>query len=183
MPLPKNITPIGGHISQATAYVTHDYPYGRLRCEMRFWVDSRPKFGQRLMMQSVNPKNGRENKPHAGNYHAIVCLFINNDNGHCEHWVIGDYNNTKTQLEQFETVFGSVMSDAQKNTLKSIRRANVFQSPVSFFELKEEQEKAIAALKAKIIADYPDKLTQMPDRSKAYLQGLELIIGFAPIPA
>jgi hypothetical protein len=182
MEIPKNITPIGGHVSEETAYIVTDYPYGRLRAEMRFWVESRPKFGQRLVMQSVNPKTGRVNKPHPGNYHAIVVLFINNENNHCEHWVLSPYNNTKAELENFSQVFGGVVTDEQKKTLRNLYRSNVFVSPVSFFQLNDEQGKAITEMKSKLMQEFPHK-EQLTERSKTYLQRLELIIGFAPIPA
>ena len=31
------MTPLYGHVSEETAYVNHDYPYGSLRCTIKFW--------------------------------------------------------------------------------------------------------------------------------------------------
>lgn len=54
-----------------TAKIAQDYPYGRLRCKMHFYVEHRPKMGYRAVTQSINPKNGRLNKPHAGTYSPV----------------------------------------------------------------------------------------------------------------
>jgi hypothetical protein len=69
-----------GHVSPETAYVVNDYPYGfRLRCVIRYWLDSHPKKGTRLMTQTTNPKRGNTwNKPKASTYcrfGGAMCLF------------------------------------------------------------------------------------------------------------
>lgn len=61
-----------------------DYPYGRLRTSMFFSLDFHPKRGFRAVTQSLNPKNGRLNKPHAGTYSFFKYIYQNTDNGHFE---------------------------------------------------------------------------------------------------
>ena len=68
--------------SPETAYVVDDYPYGwRLRTKIRYWVESKPKYGQRLGSQTLNPKTGRWNTPHYGTYIDILVIGLNNE-GH-----------------------------------------------------------------------------------------------------
>lgn len=57
-----------------------NYPYGRLKCTMFFWVEFNPKKGYRAVTQSINPKNNRLNKPHAGTYSDLVFMSRNEDN-------------------------------------------------------------------------------------------------------
>ena len=48
---------LSGHVSQETAYVVDDYPYGfRLRCKIRYWLEHHPKHGTRMWSQTSNPK-------------------------------------------------------------------------------------------------------------------------------
>lgn len=51
-----------------------NYPYGRLRTSMFFWVEFKANKGFRGVTQSINPKTGKLNKPHAGTYHDIMLL-------------------------------------------------------------------------------------------------------------
>lgn len=77
-----------GHVSQETAVLVEDYPYGRLRCKIRYWVE-RPTKGagkgqERPVSQTSNPKTGNtwQNKPKAGTYCDRVYLYRDNRNGH-----------------------------------------------------------------------------------------------------
>jgi hypothetical protein len=58
-----------------------DYPYGRLRCKRRVWLESDAKRGFRFVAQTENPKNGRWNAPHKSTYGEIAaCLYLDNEN-------------------------------------------------------------------------------------------------------
>ena len=71
-----------GHTSQETAYVVADYPYGfRLRTSIRYWIETKNKFGQRFCSQTLNPKNGKRNKPKCSAYLAVAVLVLD-DVGH-----------------------------------------------------------------------------------------------------
>ena len=54
--------------SLETAQVAEDYPYGGMRTKMFFFVEYKKKKGWRAVTQSLNPKTGRMNKPHASTY-------------------------------------------------------------------------------------------------------------------
>ncbi len=77
----KNKTLIG-HVSPETAYVVDDYPYGfTLRCKIRYWIETKPKLGQRLVMQTTNPKKGDIwNKPKFSTYSVIMFMQLDSQN-------------------------------------------------------------------------------------------------------
>jgi len=73
--------------SLETAIEAADYPYGRLRTSMFYFVEEN-KRGWRPVRQSLNPKTNKINKPHAGNYSAHPIYVCEKDNGHLDFvWV------------------------------------------------------------------------------------------------
>jgi hypothetical protein len=93
------VKPLYGHTSLETAYCADDYPYGRLRTKMYFWLESKPKFGVRLVSQSLNPKTGRMNKPHPGQYVKIAGNMYLDENGHCQWAIVSEYSTAEQTLD------------------------------------------------------------------------------------
>lgn len=61
---------------EETAYVVEDYPWGfRLRTKIRYWVESKPGYGQRSCRQIMNPKTGKWCAPKKGVYHELVFMY------------------------------------------------------------------------------------------------------------
>lgn len=74
-----------GHVSEETAYLVDDYPYGfRLRTQIRYWIETKPRKGDRFVAQTLNPKTNKWNKPKRGTYSAILVMWLNEDN-HVKH--------------------------------------------------------------------------------------------------
>jgi hypothetical protein len=74
-----------GHTSPETAYIVADYPYGfTLRCQKRYWIETKPGHGQRLVTQTSNPKKPGVvwNKPKADTYWMILVLVQEDDTGY-----------------------------------------------------------------------------------------------------
>lgn len=44
------------HTSPETAYLVNDYPYGGLRCKIRYWLEYSKNKGVRLGSQTTNPR-------------------------------------------------------------------------------------------------------------------------------
>lgn len=139
--IPQNIRPLSGHTSAETAFVVTDYPYGGLTCTMRFWVETKDKKGQRLAMQSINPKTQRVNAPKLSTYSELICLFVNNENGHCENARVG-INDDKVDFDLFESTFESVMTEWQKKHLAAMRAFLISRSPVSYYDFNNAQREA-----------------------------------------
>lgn len=73
---------IFGYDSPETARVVDDYPYGRrLRTQIRYWIQTDGKHGDRFVSQTVNPATGRWNKPKCSTYSPVMAMYVN-DKGH-----------------------------------------------------------------------------------------------------
>jgi hypothetical protein len=86
--------PLYGHTSQETAYLVIDYPYGfKLRCQIRFWLESHPKKGYRLCSQTTNPKKPGEvwNAPRRSTYTPIAAAMYLDDAGHVQWATFADW--------------------------------------------------------------------------------------------
>lgn len=91
--------PLVGHTSQETAYLVLDYPYGRLRCKIKYWLESDPKKGFRFVSQTENPKNGRWNAPKKSTYAPIAGAMYLNEKNHCTWTSLSEYSNAQQSLD------------------------------------------------------------------------------------
>ena len=98
------ITLIKGHVSPETAYVVDDYPYGGLRCKMRYWLEYSKTFGVRMMSQTTNPKKGNIwNKPKASTYGKYGGAMFLDEKGHVQWSYLHEYMGAKEAREWFDT--------------------------------------------------------------------------------
>ena len=94
------MTPLHGHVSPETAYLVSDYPYGfRLRCRCRYWIETHPKRGSRLVTQTSDPKReavvlGHEvwNRPKTATYHRIAAGLYLDHEGHVACYGLSEYD-------------------------------------------------------------------------------------------
>jgi hypothetical protein len=114
-----------GHVSPETAYVVKDYPYGfRLRCQIRYWLEYKPKQGFRLMSQTSNPKKAGLvwNKPKASTYAKFAaCMFLNAE-GHVTWTSLGEYSTgaeAKAWADQYAEGVPAVGQDLLKRWVAS----------------------------------------------------------------
>lgn len=107
---------LDGHRDAESAYIIEDYPYGyRLRCQMRVWLESSPKHGQRIVRQTSNPKRpGTWNKPKASTYSPIL-LMVRDDEGHVT--TIAPNIHDGDSLKEFEAAYLEHLDSAQRNTI------------------------------------------------------------------
>lgn len=64
-----------GHVSEETAKIVEDYPYGFvLRCRIRYWIEHRKGMGFRFCSQTLNPKSGKWNSPKRGIYVPLAIM-------------------------------------------------------------------------------------------------------------
>jgi len=93
-----------GHTSPETAYLVEDYPYGfRLRTQIRYWIEKKEGFGQRMVSQTLNPKNGKWNKPKAGTYSDVYAIYLDDVN-HVQSFGLTGYSDEET-IARFEAYF------------------------------------------------------------------------------
>jgi hypothetical protein len=94
-----------GHDSMKNAYVIEDYPYGRLRTQMRVWVESIPKKGDRVYRQTLNPKNQKWNKPKQSTFSPIMFLYLDEKN-HVHSDGISQYSSPEEVKEFIKNIGG-----------------------------------------------------------------------------
>lgn len=99
--------PLSGHVSQETAYVVDDYPYGRtVRTQIRYWVEFKPNKGFRWVSQTVNPKTGRWNKEKASTYSMVAgCMYLDHQK-HVQFAQLSEYSSATEALD-FVRDFGN----------------------------------------------------------------------------
>jgi hypothetical protein len=145
-------TPIFGHVSESTAYLIADYPYGRtLRCQRRVWLESDPKKGVRFVAQTDNPKNGRWNKPHKSTYTDVAAgLYLNADN-HVQWEGINAYS-TPEQALAFAQTYGMQAVGADRLLYWAKKKAQLAQALATgkaHFTVNDEKQERSEADKAR----------------------------------
>ena len=113
-----------GHVSPETAFVVDDYPYGfRLRTEIRYWIETKPKKGQRFVSQTLNPKTGRWNKPKASTYSPLLVMVRNPENGYVSVEGLRSYGwSTEENIQSFEQRRAVALGEYERQTIASMRK-------------------------------------------------------------
>lgn len=131
MPLDlTNLEPLHGHTTPDTAYVVDDYPYGfRLRCKIRYWIEEKDRFGNRLMSQTTNPKKTDEpwNKPKASQYADVEVLALNKENGHVETVALRGLGwDTNEEIDRFIEWYGGIdkFTQPQQTWMRLMKKYN-----------------------------------------------------------
>lgn len=88
-------THLPGHTSEETAYLVESYPYGSLRCKIKFWLEFTPKKGFRFVSRTQNPKNGVWNAPKKSTYAPVGAMYLD-ENGHVQWDSISGWSNPDT---------------------------------------------------------------------------------------
>ena len=91
-----------GHISEDTAYVVEDYPYGfTLRCKIRYWLEKSDSKGFRFCTQTTNPKLSYEkwNAPKKSTYCKFGGAMYLNDENHVVWNGITEYSSAQDILK------------------------------------------------------------------------------------
>ena len=104
-----------GHDSMKNAYVIEDYPYGRLRTQMRVWVESVPKKGDRVWRQTLNPKTNKWNNPKKSTFNPILVLY-KDEKDHIRSQGISQYSNPE-EVQKFIKAIGG---DKKLNKIQKV---------------------------------------------------------------
>ena len=112
---------IKGCVSEETAYVVDDYPYGfRLRTKIRYWIET-TKNGDRFVSQTLNPKTGFWNKPKKSTYDAVMVMRKDNSNGYINYFGLWKSAGLE-ELDKFMAKVGDYsFTSAQKSQINSIK--------------------------------------------------------------
>jgi hypothetical protein len=90
-----------GHTSPETAFLVNDYPYGGLRCRIRFWLEHNPgkSKGYRFCSQTENPKNGRWNNPKRSTYQSVAAAMYLDEKEHVQWAALNEYSDASKVME------------------------------------------------------------------------------------
>lgn len=111
---------LNGYTTQATAYEVKDYPYGfRLRTSIFYWIESKKGNGDRVCTYTIDPRNGRKNKPKCGTYSTFCYLYLNEEN-HVKHGVIDSYD-----LKEFLLRFDFLLNKIGVQYLSQVQQDNI----------------------------------------------------------
>lgn len=87
-----------GHTSFDTAYHVTDYPYGRLKCNIWFWLEHSHTKGYRFCSRTQNPKNGVLNAPKKSTYSKIAGVLYLDENNHVDWAGLSEYSSAEEAL-------------------------------------------------------------------------------------
>lgn len=147
-----------GHVSPETARVVDDYPYGRrLRCTIRYWVETVPGKGDRFVSQTCNPTTGRWNNPKKSTYSPIVVMFIDPETGYTRHASVSPYSQDEW-ITTFLAAVGDNLLPTQRAALAGVIGVKRAMEGVTFHvvagglsaEQKAEQARTEAVLVRRI---------------------------------
>ena len=122
----NNKTALKGHESPETAYIVNDYPYGfRLRCKIRYWVETKTGKGQRFCSQTTNPKKEVEywNKPKKSTYCLVIGMYLDTD-GKVFYDSLGSYNHEEEKINSFMAIHTD-LNEYQLKAIKFLRASNI----------------------------------------------------------
>lgn len=109
--------------TQENPFIVKDYPYGyKLRTELRAWIETNPTRGERLVTQTINPKNGRLNAPKKSTYDAVKLLLVNDENKFSTA-SISKYSQEDT-INKFLESYKDHLSDTQLKEIEIIKKMN-----------------------------------------------------------
>lgn len=107
------------HTSEETAFLIESYPYGRLRCQKRVWLETNKK-GTRLVSRTSNPKRGNDwrNAEKASTYHPFAALYLDAD-GYVQPSYFSHYGDAPTARLWLEN-FGAGVNPSELPALKAL---------------------------------------------------------------
>lgn len=146
-------TELSGHTSFETAYLVEDYPYGRLRCKIWFWVEANKK-GFRFCSRTENPKTGRLNAPKCGQYYKVAGAMYLDDVGHVKFSGLSEYS----KPAEYQAFFLSFpLADKRRASLLARERSDMYyrvvKSGKKMFSINGVREDLTSAEKEDMTAD------------------------------
>lgn len=93
------MTPLYGYNSQESSFLVDNYPYGGMRCRIKFWLEADPKKGFRFVSCTENPKTLRWNTPKKSTYSLLAGNMYLDERGHCTWDGITEYSEASKVLQ------------------------------------------------------------------------------------
>lgn len=110
-------------ISEETAYISKDYPWGfSMRTQVKFWVEE-TKLGMRFVKRTLNPKTNCWCAPKKSTYSQFIALYLDENN----HVKYQSYESRmdKESKEYFKEIFLNLLNDKQKADIERIDKQSM----------------------------------------------------------
>ena len=131
-PAPHSI--LRGHTSPESAVYVSSYPYGSLRCIMRYWIETSPKHGARLCSQTNNPKRPGLywNAPKKATYIDGIMVMVTNEKAHVHYDALTTWDCSNqypargydvSKVDTFAEKYAEALTDDDRVILKGMRLA------------------------------------------------------------
>ena len=107
--------------TEENPHIVNSYPYGRLRCICKFWIESNEKRGDRWVKQTQNPKTLVWNKPKKSTYSGVMVAYLDEE-GHATYKSLWTGTDSEKYKEFIEFVGDSItLNKIQLDRMKYIR--------------------------------------------------------------
>ncbi len=137
-PTKETHTQLIGNNNEALAYIQDGYPFGfRHTTERKYWIESKPKNGQRLVTRLKHAIKGTWFKPQLGIYSPVIVLLLNKENGHIETDGVSTWA-TNEELDAFAAMWQ--LDEFQKIQIDILKKKNKIYAEV--FKGQNESIKA-----------------------------------------
>lgn len=134
--------------------VIDNYPYGfKLRTQIKYWIETTPKKGDRFCSQTLNPKNNVWNKPKKSTYYCLGFLY-KDEKGHIRWNAISVYYGAQKTIDFVNSIGGVEKLNKDQKT--------IYNSLIGINEVKEDE------FTGKIKKDYSIKWEK--DRHGKYVE-------------
>lgn len=110
--------PLGVYDSEQNSLVIDDYPYGFLRTQIRYWIETTNR-GDRFVSQTLNPKTNKWNAPKKSTYQDVMVLIANGA-GYVNSFSLR-MNDDVTKADAFLTAFGEQLNKAQIRKIHAVK--------------------------------------------------------------
>lgn len=100
--------------------VVDNYPYGFKRTQIRYWVESVKKKGDRFCSQTLNPKTQIWNNPKKSTYNAVSVVY-KNEKGYITYYGYNRSTDEESYNKFIDFIGDLKLNEIQKEELKILR--------------------------------------------------------------
>lgn len=116
-----------GYNSQTKSLKVENYPWGfKLRTDIFYWLESKPKHGDRFCSYTIDPRNGRACKPKNDTYSTFAYMY-KNDEGHVKYGCV-DFN---CFLKDLPGKLKFLTEEIGVENINDVQRANIKDAVIS----------------------------------------------------
>ena len=148
--------------TESNPLVINNYPYGfKLRTQIRYWIETTPKKGDRFCSQTLNPKTNRWNAPKKSTY-SCIGVMVEKENGHIGWAAVSIYDYGQKTVDFIEKVGKNNLNPDQLKMYNQLTGNNVKEEdeftgkPKKDYSVKWEKDRHGKCDEVRITFDRPD---------------------------